>query len=259
VNAAKAIVESEIESIPNAAIDFQGWTECPSGTPPYGTYRFVVNRADGGRSSRGYVPDDAHTFAGGNLESEAWDTFVLHEMTHVLGFSHEFDRPDSPVNVYALDGGGFACEDAPSVNEDTGQPFVGRELTIYDPTSIASQTYCAASSTGHLSRLDKLGLEIAYYNGSGSHAVGAIDSFLIDNAVLLREDSTIAVDWTLQGATEEAFLNPVMWHVLGFDVSIALFLPGFIPPSVVTSLTADFDDFKGRHHTASGNVLVDDG
>ncbi|MBX3209771.1 MAG: VCBS repeat-containing protein [Labilithrix sp.] len=76
-------------------------------------------------------------------------SLVLHEFGHVLGFSHEFDRPNGSPPA--------DCGEIPQ--QYGGQP--GVQLGPYDPYSIMNAGYCASSSSW-LTPLDMAGARAAY-------------------------------------------------------------------------------------------------
>lgn len=252
--AARDIVAAELESIPNTRIDFTGWELCPSPLPD-GMFRFVLNRGTAGQSSTGYQESDAHTFAGAERElGVSWDTFVLHELTHVLGFKHEYDRADSPIHVGPYPE--YECLDGPRPEADADEE---RRLTVYDPDSIASQTYCVRASTGRLSDMDKLGLEIAYYDGDGTQSIGGGYGLRIAGGTVIRSNDKAMFDWRRRGAATGAFGGWPRWtfgnvSYLAYDYPTSEMTEG-----VLTPLRVEFEDFRGRSHLATGSVMANTG
>lgn len=253
--AARDIVEAEMESLPNTAIDFTGWELCPS-TLPDGMYRFVLNRGSGGgSSSTGYQETDAHTFASSEQDlGVRWDSYVLHELTHVLGFKHEFDRADAPIHVGPYPE--YDCLPGPSPDADADNE---RRLTIYDPDSVANQTYCVRARTGHLSELDKLGLEIAYYDGDGTQGVRGRHSLTIAGGVVIRSTDEVVFDWRQRGAADGAFSGDPVWTVGGTTFAGLDYPSSRLTKGVLTTVRAEFEDFRGRSHLATGKVKLDTG
>lgn len=258
IAAAQAVIESEIETIPNTQINFIGWETCPNDVEdmPDNMVRFVLNKkTGGGNSSIGYrSTGDNHAY----LYTESydmgaeWDTLVLHEMTHVLGFRHEYDRLDAPVDD---------CEP-----EDPEHPATdGKELTVYDHDSITNKTYCgsetmnsASSKLGRLTAMDKLGIEMAYYDGNGLQPVAAKHGLLVDDGVLTHDDDDIVTNWSKRGAAPDAFPDLVSWHIVGESPYVDIGFPADrLEPGVPTLLQGEFEDFLGRAHAAFGSVVVD--
>lgn len=245
--AARVALEATFEHIPNVDIDFGGFAECPS-TLPSGTYKFLIywepDHWGGGTSSVGFLASGTnHTYANGHTAlGNSWDTLVTHEAAHVLGFSHEFSRPD----------GSGQCDTGIPATGDSGTLF-----TVNDLHSITSKTYCGEWIPG-LSDRDKLGLEIAYYDGNHIQRVGGQREILTGGGFLVRADDSIVTDWTRRGAAAGAFTGTPSWHTPSNRTGIG-FPASLLRTGVSTLVEGTFVDHFGRSHLATGNVTVNTG
>lgn len=262
----KQLIESEYESIPNADIDFFGWGECPE--EEVGTFTGglrITIREDGGFTwafrhctperyyseagcikNTGYTPDyEAHvsTSRDGYAWGYQYDGAMLHEVGHALSFPHEHGRADAePCGSYTL---GDATE---------------TWLTVYDSDSIMNDTYC--NTSGRLTELDKLGLEIAYASKFTNHPVAGRTSFSVDDDVLLlRTDDAVVTGWTARGAVAGAYENgTATWYRDGTSQGNSLEYDAARLPSGISEMRATYRDFRGRQHsTVTQRVTADDG
>lgn len=182
-----------------------------------------------------------HVVLATSPEYWAFDTAILHEFAHVLGFSHEFTRDDWD-GVCNPDG------------DDSGDNAGDIKLTPYDPDSILNGTYCGTPT--ELSELDKLGFEIAY-PASTVHALAATGSFVLgDGTILARKTSIVTDEWTARGAHADA-LSVGTWTSEGNaagsgDIKAATTLASSTPSYVVKAFT----DYFGRAHAAEGDLVV---
>jgi hypothetical protein len=87
----QAWIEDAYETIPNAAIDFTGWQDCPNihdfleGYEDSGKVEIYINANNAANSDHNLL----------RVPTDAPKNVVLHEVSHVLGFNHECDRTDA--------------------------------------------------------------------------------------------------------------------------------------------------------------------
>lgn len=267
----RAVAEAAFEGIPSAQIDLVGWSECSNrtiGSYP-GQLRVIVNPASSTsvwfsrHCPYGTAIGDTGSCGGGagyrdDLESlvfvkgayyswgNNWDTVVLHEMAHVLGFKHEWDRTDR-------DG---VC------NEASSGPS-GDYLTIYDPESITLRSYCGY--VPELSELDELGLEIVY-PATFSHALRSPRSMPFQGGLAVWEDEILIGDWVWRGAAADAFAvsggQPISrWYQGTTQIeSGTLELSATELAQGSYTISGEYEDFLGREHeVVPTSVAVSDG
>lgn len=269
----RELLETEYEGIPNAAIDFHGWDACPEAE--VGTFtgglRITV-REDGAFTwafrhctpemyygdsdnngsagpcikNSGYTAQyEAHVST--SKDGYAWgfhyDGAMLHEVGHALSFPHEFDRSDAE----------------PCGDEDPGTA-TGRWLTVYDAGSVMNDTYC--NTSGKLTELDKLGLEIVYASKFTNHPVSGHVSFKLgDGVLLLRKDDAVVTGWTARGAVAGAYENgTATWYRNGVSQGSSLEYDATRLPAGTSQMRATYRDFRGRQHsTVTESFMVDEG
>jgi len=258
------VVEAAYETIPGVSVDLYGWEDCDDwanfqvGTKP-GTLRVLVRTVtetnnfayrqawrvanltsigdayDGTLS--GYDGDKESVIGTSRSAYSLWDGFdsgILHEFGHLLGFDHEFMRDDNEG----------ACEVA------EGNNTVGTFLTVYDEESIMNETYCGFRPA--LTAIDELGVEIVY-PGSDYQPLAGTFSFRLAGGMVIRDNGVFTTDWTRRGALPDAFDDggdSIAWSsdaggTWGIE-SYGLEYPADELPITATSVSATFDDFAGR-------------
>lgn len=206
--AAAAAALRQYNDIPDSAVNFTGLGQCQSEAPVAGGYRVIIHNilGGGGQSPQGYLGETSEVATNINLYALGadWNTAILHEAAHALGFDHELRRHEG-MTVYVDPASG--CESGVNgVDGDPDVPWPGMRFTAYDPASIMNGTYCHWS--GELSRLDKLGLEIVYpasfAQGIGieaGHAMRTPSGFVVRR----DDDGYLTSEWLARGASHEAF------------------------------------------------------
>jgi prepilin-type processing-associated H-X9-DG protein len=263
----RTLTESVFETLPNTKIDFYGWQKCRDGALGSlpGELRVIVNpNGNGNWAARHcelgaeYPLGDKTTCYGGagyraDRESavlvngigydwgDPWDTAVLHEMAHILGFHHEQGRIDN---------------DDPSCRPEDPTDD-GLFVTTFDTGSILNGTYCG-NWTPLLSPMDEVGLEITYYGGGFEQGVDGLTSLHVNGSLLVRRNDAIVTDWTLRGASPEAYTGTVRFTRAG-TTRAAMSYPASLLPSGTSTIAGSFVDLFGRTHTLeSGRFSVDD-
>ena len=167
------LVEAHYETVAFSHINFIGWDDCPD--PNVGTFtgglRVIVQPREGRMGFTHCDPGDGPLFEGcgadapgatytreatmivttTNYDTHKWDSTVLHEFGHALGFEHEFEHGD--FNGYCDNNNDFRNDADP-----LGVPVT--QLSTYDEESIMNATYCHYNR--ELSDLDRVGLAEIY-------------------------------------------------------------------------------------------------
>jgi hypothetical protein len=177
---------------------------------------------------------------------DVFQSYLLHEIGHILGFSHEFDNP-SFVD---------SCDDSPTL-----LTYDGFILTPPDYQSILAATYCG--NRPYISRADRLGLSITYHDGMTEdvHFSNAFE--MGDGGYVGFPTAQASHRWLAEGAEREAFAaSPIIglpilsWQLdLGSPTQVTSFDPFPVPVGVHT-LQARAFDFRNRLHTATGVIEV---
>ncbi len=254
-------VEEHYESIPNADIDFTGWELCPN----WEDYEY---RDEGTNYVELRIHESGATQTNGKYAVQfpvsTGERRVVHEFAHVLGFTHEYQRPDAPASAgywSQVDSGTKQCVDGvlfftsgpwdgePACNEDLYQYTVaGVYLTEYDFWSVMNSTYCHCV-TG-LTDLDRLGLSIAY-PASFTHSPAVSNSFQLEDRIVARTNSELTTTWTRDGASEDAFDGEPRWVFHNGGLNYVGYYYSF-PVSGMSNypyVSASWDDFQEREHT----------
>lgn len=135
-----------------ANVDFTGWADCPSEAPK-DKVELVIEDGEGGatESATGGL---GWPGSGGRIRfflatkrADFWDSFIPHELAHVLGFDHEQGRDGFP-NL-----GGDCGPGTSKVGDTLGTPP--------DPQSITASTGYCTENAG-LSHWDIVGAQNAY-------------------------------------------------------------------------------------------------
>ena len=265
----------QYERVPYARIDITGLGICAdrsTGTST-GAVRIVVDLANnGGASFRRCVPTNPpqpYSFAdrptcdwdGGFSSSREntififanphlanWDdaysrTALVHEFGHALGFDHEGEREDHPLSQNWCD------PVAPATSTLAGV------ITAYDPDSIMNGTYCHWRP--ELSRLDRLGLSIAYPASSSEPPVfGA--AFWTNGGVVGLPGSGVQQRWLAEGAGPGAFASRPTWRIVTAVGTTTQRADGIAVPVGTNTISGSFTDWKQRARTIQSVQVVGD-
>ena len=265
------------ENLSDTGINFTGWQTCPDAASGVvggltGQVRITVSPSNTGNWVTRYcapgtpigqsfdssVCNEPHDRTS---EASVWATgagftitYAMHEIGHVLGAAgHEHERADNSDDANDRDP---ECNNSTDPNKWIAS---GAFLTTYDEFSIMKATYCGLWPEG-ISPKDALGFEMMYYAGDFVQGVRGFHHLPLPNGVVLRTDDTPVTEWTARGAADQAFPSQVTWAVPGSTATyLGVVYEGPPPPTgVLSPMNAIFDDFRGRRHLASGNVLVSD-
>ena len=276
--AARTVIQRELNSIEDSSLMFVGWQNCPSSNPRPGWFRITLinsSAAQAGTSPAGYNAsgETVSTFYAGSYPlGAAWDTVVLHEIVHALGFDHELRRTDG--NTIFTSAG--CVPGTNGVDGDPNNPWDGIRFTQYDPMSIENGTYCHWN--GKLSALDRLGIAIVYPRSNSPSAmeqkVQVVDGYPIvtGTGFILRGDDPghYAPDWIARGGHADAFggIAPdkdIRWRFAPWGRSVpgdTIYGALEVPTDFVWSsylISGQFSDFLNREYLLSATtVTVDD-
>ncbi len=262
----KNVVEAAFEGISGSSIDFVGWQDCDDwedfkvGQKP-GEVRVLVrtvseadnfavryatgvatiaNRGDVFVNRLGYQSDKEAVVGTALNAYSLWngfDTGILHELAHVLGFGHEYLRSD---NIGQCRPGSAGS--------------TGDFITSYDEDSIMNATYCHWKP--RLSELDRVGLAFIYSSSFTARPVRAENALYGGYGVIRRSGSSILPDLVWRGISTSMFAD-ADWFVDGQLVSQSVtFDPNIAGEAVVRAVHTDI--FGNERTTGSTSVITDD-
>lgn len=165
----------------NTSLTFDDWGDCPSGNARRVRLGFIsrdVNDDYGGLYAGGALGRNSALRTEGNLSihfdvdtnrtpsTSRVQYVAIHEFGHVLGYSHEQDRPENEDHSL--------CDEAVNTRD-------GTLLTEFDTASVMN--YCASNRTT-LSKLDKAGAQATYkfpgeWNRSSAFCTGTNDRLYV--------------------------------------------------------------------------------
>jgi hypothetical protein len=271
----QSVIETFFEHRAGIAIDFTGWGTCPGptvrhsrvGSPPTkglvpanlgqtfaGGLKIMIQCDEEFESAWYGWANDGWGYPGatgqrifwtaqsGYAWGLEWDSAVVHETLHSLGFAHEWDRSDYTE----------ICDTNPKHPNGTYDPSTGTRWTKYDQASEMNETYCG-DWTPRLSDMDMIGLAITYPDGSAIPVRGAND-FETSAGLIVRRDDTLLTAWTKGGALDSAVFGttPIWYQIVN---GVATLLPaGNTQP--VSNLSGSGGDIRGAFRDTANRSKI---